>query len=167
MTDIPNAQEFAMYLGRSETDPSLVEFLRHFGPEVEPHKDASRYESDITHLEAGVNFGFEDERMVFGREGPLGGTYLLMAIHLYSRGYQGSNGYVGALPSGLLFSDNRESARAKLGSPEKSGGGVRGVRRMVPFWDLYRYERYSLHLTYATDLSSINLITLSANLGNQ
>lgn len=156
-----------MYLGLPETDPSLIAFLRRFGPEVAPLKEAGRYESDISHLEVGVNFGFEDERMVFRREGPLGGTYLLVAVHFYSKGHQGSGGYAGTLPDGLLFSDTRESTRAKLGSPAKSGGGVRVVGKVVPFWDVYMSKRYSLHLTYSADLSQIDLVTLSANLGNQ
>ncbi|MGA2890210.1 MAG: hypothetical protein ABSE51_19350 [Terracidiphilus sp.] len=166
MIEIPNAHEFVLYLGRPENDPFLIAFLERFGSEVAPHKEAGRYESDISHLEVGVNFGFEDERLVFQSEGALGGTYLLMAVHLYSKGYQGSSGYDGALPENLLFSDSRESAHAKLGLPEKSGGGVKGVRRTVPFWDKYRYDRYSLHLTYNADSSGIALITLSANLGD-
>jgi hypothetical protein len=167
MTDIPNAQEFLMYLGLSETDPSLIAFLGRFGPEVMPPRESGRYEADISHLEVGVNFGFEDERMVFQREGPLGGDYLLVAVHLYSKGYQSSNGYAGALPDSLLFSDTRESVHIKLGSPAESGGGTRIVGRMVPFWEIYRSKRYSIHLTYSTDLSRIDLITLSPNLGKQ
>lgn len=116
-----------MYLGLPETDSSLIAFLRRFGPEVVPPKENGRYEADISHLAVGVNFGFEDKRMVFRREGPLGGAYLLVAVHLYSKGYRGSNGYAGTLPDNLLFSDSRESVHTKLSLPTESGGGVKVV----------------------------------------
>jgi hypothetical protein len=165
MTIPSGAAEFVPYLGLAENDASLAALLARFGSETRSAREEGVYAADISHLEVGVNFAFEDERMLSKKEGPLGGIYLLMAIHLYSKGHERSGGYAGIMPHGIQFSDSRAIVRKKLEAPTKSGGGVKLQRRMIPVWDSYRYDRCELHLTYSEDLRRLVLVTLLSTLG--
>ena len=83
------------------------------------------------------------------------------AVHLYADGHQGYDGYVGVIPSGIRFDMSRGQVRTVLGSP-----GVSLERRRFegqgdyPAYDLFDLGGAYMHLEYAPDLGSIQLITL-------
>lgn len=159
-----NSEEFINYLGLREDDPVLIAMLTELGAPTGLVKEPDLYSTDVSLKRDGMNFVFEDERMVYKLPEPLGGPYLLVALHLFSEKYQGFSGYKGKLPSGLFFLDSRLVVQQKLGTPAKSGGGKKVGRRLIPVWDLYDYSKYSVHLTYNDNLESVVLVTLSANI---
>lgn len=83
------------------------------------------------------------------------------AIFLYSEGLEGYKQFSGALPEGISFSSSRSNLQSHIGKPSASGGG----QIIQPFgktnvWDRFDRENYCLHVRYADDEASINLVTL-------
>jgi hypothetical protein len=76
------------------------------------------------------------------------GSLLIVAIHFYTEGYEGYHAYTGELPDGVKFSDSKETVRAKLGTPSKSGGGNKAFGKVWPYWDRYDYSGYSVAAQY-------------------
>lgn len=68
---------------------------------------------------------------------------------------QNASQYNDDLPQNLQFTYTREISRSILGQPQKSGGD----NKIIPFWDKYTFDNYSLHLQFSKD-STIDLVTL-------
>jgi hypothetical protein len=85
-----------------------------------------------------------------------------MAIQLHTDGYQGYKGFAGVVPEGISFSHSRRVVHERLGLPSASGGGtVVKFFGKVPAWDRYDRSERSVHIQYADDETSVNLITIS------
>jgi hypothetical protein len=72
----------------------------------------------------------------------------VVAVHLYSAGYQNHRQYQGELFDGLSFRDTRERVIQKLGSPSESGGGNEARGRVWPYWDRFDYPDHLLRVQY-------------------
>ncbi|MDR3638112.1 MAG: hypothetical protein P4L84_30180 [Isosphaeraceae bacterium] len=104
----------------------------------------------------------------FYMELPVSGVALIasleqrvMAVQLYAEGYQKYKGYAGAVPEGVSFSSPRRAVQDRLGKPSASGGGnVIQFFGKAPVWDRFDRSDYSLHVQYADDEASINLVTV-------
>jgi hypothetical protein len=82
------------------------------------------------------------------------------SVQHYANGYQGHVQFQGVLPCGLSFEDSQQKVRKKLGRPTTSGGGrMLPVIGKAPAWDRYDESALSLHIQYATDSKTIDLIT--------
>lgn len=85
----------------------------------------------------------------------------ISSVQLYAKGYQNHSEFKGVIPFGLSFKDTQEGVRKSLGQPTLSGGGrVLPVVGKAPSWDRFDEAPISLHLQYAKDGNSIELITI-------
>lgn len=85
----------------------------------------------------------------------------VMAIQLHAEGYQNYKGFAGAMPEAVAFSNSRRAMQSLLGKPSASGGGkVIQFFGKAPTWDRFDRSEYSLHVQYADDEASINLVTV-------
>lgn len=85
----------------------------------------------------------------------------VMAIQLHAEGYQKYKGFAGVIPEGLSFSNSRREVHDRLGKPSACGGGnVIEFFGEVPAWDRFDRSQYSLHVQYADDEASINLVSI-------
>jgi hypothetical protein len=85
----------------------------------------------------------------------------VMAVQLHAEGYQEYKGFAGVLPEGVSFSNSRQAVRKLLGKPSASGGGnVIQFFGKAPAWDRFDRSDYALHVQYADDERSINLVTI-------
>jgi hypothetical protein len=83
-------------------------------------------------------------------------------VFLYANGYEeGVSGFMGDLPEGVSFSDSRQVIHDRLGEPTASGGGsVIQFFGKTPAWDRFDRTEYSLHIQYAADQASTELVTI-------
>lgn len=82
------------------------------------------------------------------------------AVQLYAEGYQKYNGFARAIPEGISFSNSRRAVQDRLGKPSVSGGGnVIQFFGKAPAWDRFDRGAYSVHVQYADDEKSIDLVT--------
>jgi hypothetical protein len=77
---------------------------------------------------------------------------VLACVFFHAQGHEGHQGFAGALPLGLCFSDSRSRARQVLGDPFWSG-----TRYTSDRWNL---QRCYLCLDYPEDEASIQLVTM-------
>ena len=83
------------------------------------------------------------------------------SIQMHAEGHDKYKQYSGPLVDDISFGDSQLSVRKRLGLPESTGGGD-----VIPFfgkctkWDRYKRQDYSLHISYAEDEKSIDLISL-------
>jgi hypothetical protein len=83
------------------------------------------------------------------------------SIQFYSEGFQGYRQFGGPLPGGLSFEESRYSVHKRFGKPDATGGGeVIRLFGKVPNWDRFDRKEFSLHIQYADDAASINLVSL-------
>ena len=70
-------------------------------------------------------------------------------------------GFTGAIPEGVLFSNSRRAVQERLGKLSASGGGkfIQFFGK-APTWDRFDRGEYSLHVQYADDEASVNLVTI-------
>lgn len=83
---------------------------------------------------------------------------ILETILLYSEGLDEYSAYQGEMPNGISFGHSRAQVRKRLGKPEKSGAASK--RDQIPPWDRYNFGTYGLHVQYAEDERSVELVTL-------
>lgn len=109
-------------------------------------------------IEDRIYLQFQQSGVAFDAEASDG---TVAAILLYSEGYQQYKGFAGAIPEGLSFSNSRRAVRDRLGEPSASGGGnVIQFFGKAPAWDRFDRSEYSLHVEYADDEASINLVSI-------
>ncbi|MEH6551278.1 MAG: hypothetical protein V7744_14970 [Pseudomonadales bacterium] len=75
----------------------------------------------------------------------------LNTIFIYSIREDNNPSYKGSLPKGLMINDNKEVIIRKLGYPDESGGNVESKSfpgTMVPAFDVWKYDHFSLHISY-------------------
>jgi hypothetical protein len=90
-------------------------------------------------------------------------TLRIDTIQLYAEGKDGSSMFKADLPHNLNFSFNRTKVRQTLGVPQRSGGGQTILYiGYTANWDKYFFDRYTLHLQYANDNNSIQLLTIAS-----
>ena len=83
------------------------------------------------------------------------------SIQLHAEGYEKFKLYSGPPIEDISFAHSQLAVRKRLGLPESTGGG-----EVIPFlgkgtkWDRYKRQDYSLHIRYAEDEQSIDLISL-------
>lgn len=91
----------------------------------------------------------------------LSSTLQVDAIQLYSFQFDGFNQFDGGLPYEIHFAMSRAEVRLRLGFPQRVGGGeINYFIGMVPNWDKFIFDHYTLHFKYSHDLNSILLITI-------
>ena len=66
------------------------------------------------------------------------------------------------LPWGLSMSDSRVTARSRLGSPAKTGGGDLNplTGRPIRTWDLFAVHGFRCHLEYLSNDAGIGLLSI-------
>ena len=85
----------------------------------------------------------------------------VIAVHLFSGKFLNLNIFNEELPFDLNFLFSRVKVSRLLGEANVRGGGYgRGQLGIVPYWDKYYFDSYSLHLQYSNDESYIELITI-------
>jgi hypothetical protein len=85
---------------------------------------------------------------------------LVNCIHLYGEGVQDCRQYPGELPLNLCFGQSRPEVLAMLGTVSKSGGGrLNAQGEMIPKWDHFDCENYSIHLQFSPR-DSLELVTV-------
>jgi hypothetical protein len=97
-----------------------------------------------------------------GRRFRTDGPMTVVAVHLYSAGFEGYRQYRGQLIGTLGFADGREQVIQNLGPPAKTGGGNDASGRIWPYWDRFDYPEYSLRVQYDPGRSRIDILTLMA-----
>ncbi len=85
----------------------------------------------------------------------------ISSIHLFS-GDEDYKLFTGELPFKIKFSFKREDIQAIFGRPNKTGGGHRSLYiEIIPIWDKYYFETYSLHFQYSeTGIDTITIASL-------
>lgn len=82
-------------------------------------------------------------------------------VHLHAAGHDGYEQYRGDLPAGLSFGTSQDTARSLLGTPVALGEAMEhGVLGPIGAWDRFDVDLVQVHLQYANDLTSIELVTL-------
>jgi hypothetical protein len=82
-------------------------------------------------------------------------------IQFHAEGHQGYKGFVGELPEGISFADDRQTIHSRLGRPSASGGGtVIHFLGKVPMWDRFDTPSHSLHVQYVAGEGAVNLVSL-------
>jgi hypothetical protein len=82
-------------------------------------------------------------------------------VHLHAQGHEGYVGYRGMMPLGVRFDMPRAEVRSILGSPTASGEAhqIEGYGE-GPAWDRFDLAGAQMHIEYAKDQRSIQLVTL-------
>lgn len=85
----------------------------------------------------------------------------IRTIHLHAEGHEGYEGYVGLIPSGIRFDMSRAEVRSALGTPSASGE-PRQIEHYGegPAWDRFDLPEAQMHIEYAVDQRSVQLVTL-------
>jgi hypothetical protein len=129
-------------------------------------KDSLLYSKyfDTTLLEKGIDVYFLFNPLL-GIDLVLTEDYSINAIHFFSGKdkTQNASQYSDDLPCSLRFSDTRKTVRNQFGHPQKSGGGAISEvdAKIIPFWDKYVFDRFSLHIQY-DDNGTTDLITVES-----
>jgi hypothetical protein len=80
----------------------------------------------------------------------------VVTVFLYGTRDEGHNQYGGPLPRGLSFTDDEATVARSLGTPSRRG--IHEVSKAP--WERFDSEEVSLHIEYAPDGRSIQMITL-------
>lgn len=87
---------------------------------------------------------------------------VVKSIHFFSESDERKE-FIDKLPFNLKFSFAKEDVRGIFGDPKRTGGGHSlfpfGI---IPLWDKYYFEQFSLHVQYSTDQMSLTLVTVAA-----
>jgi hypothetical protein len=85
----------------------------------------------------------------------------IVAIQLYSEGYEQHAQFRGSIPNGIAFDMTKDDIRALLGNPAASGGGgTIPVLGKVKRWDRFEYPDHCLHLLYSDTDDKVQLISI-------
>jgi len=82
----------------------------------------------------------------------------VIAIQLHAEGYQEYTGFARPIPDGISFSHSRRAVQRRLVKPSATGGG--NFHGKASVWDRFDKPEYSLHVQYADNDASINLVTI-------
>lgn len=110
---------------------------------------------------------FEDRRYIAnnakGIELVLSDLDLVVSIHLFGNNRISESEFYGILPLNMNFSFSKDIVRSILGTPQRSGGGYSQILYgVLPVWDKYIMNKFSIHLEYSSDESSISMITIAS-----
>jgi hypothetical protein len=87
---------------------------------------------------------------------------MIDTVHLYSDGYDSYSGYAQQLPEGIDFNMSRDQVRSKIGIPSMHSEGIKvPILGEKPAWDLFLRSKYKLHVEYAPNKLSVQLVTVS------
>jgi hypothetical protein len=90
-----------------------------------------------------------------------GPEYQIDTLHFYAEGVQGSHGYAGELPLNVHFGQKRNELLNALGKSSKSGGGRLNVKgEMIPKWDRFDFDTFSIHLQFSVPTDALELVTV-------
>lgn len=151
--------EIADLLGRAASDAQVVATLARFGIEEQPEinvEDADtggivQTDDWLVNYEAGIEFGFEDEAAFLGLDASERGTGPLLLTQIYFYGIHDQvRPYVGRLPFGLRYTDDRRAVRLRL-------EGFEAVRRSY-VRDAWALEPFTLVVSYADGDSQIGFV---------
>lgn len=108
---------------------------------------------------AGLAFVFSDEAMFLGiGDQPIGtGPLHFAGVFYYAESIDGYSQYPQALPCGLLFSDDVESAKKKFGAPELEILDDTGKPRSQR-WSM---DGLRLHITFSRQTGAISVVSFS------
>lgn len=159
-----DAADFVILLGHYEGEPFLDNFLSQFGAKPD-------FDTDGTHIgyleykESGFCLYFREEKMLVEKGAPFtAGRYILTNLMFNAEGFQGYKDFKGNLPGGIVFSDNREKVRQKLGEPFATGGGGKSrTLGPLPETDLYKLPDIDalMIIRYSLDKTRIDQVTLT------
>ncbi len=101
------------------------------------------------------------EILIAGVSFVVGDDGLIGTVHVHPEGHEGYRGYVGPIPSGIRFDMTRAEVRSHLGSPS-AAGEPRTIDYYEdgPAWDRFDLGHAQMHVEYAVDGRSIQLVTL-------
>ena len=122
-------------------------FIKHFRG-IEIRGDSDRF--SIVNEDDGIDIIFSDR-------------LICQAIHFFSGNYGKGNKFCGQLPMDLSFHQTRNEVNVKYGTPSYKGGGDGEANiffGMIPSWDKYVFEKYTVHIQYNKTGMNIDLITL-------
>lgn len=89
-------------------------------------------------------------------------NFEINAVHLFSE-HGIYRAYEGKLPSKVDFSLNNIDVHSILGKPNKTGGGNKALYiGLIPLWDKYYFDNYTLHFQYSADKFGIDMITIGS-----
>ncbi|EHQ24334.1 hypothetical protein [Mucilaginibacter paludis] len=132
--------------------------------DIENDKLYKEYFSSIS-LEEGIDVLFL-LNLSMGIDIILNKNYHVKGIHFYSGSQKGGSRFEGNLPFNLDFSFSQQDTRSLLGMPNSSGGGdFSFLYGVVPDWDKYLFDSYSLNLQFSKDKLTIDLITVDSLFG--
>lgn len=93
----------------------------------------------------------------------LNSNKIVTSIHLFSKGFQNFNQFVGDIPYSLKFENSMESVHQKLGRPNSYGGGFdHEIFGYIEKWEKYFFNDFSIHIRYSKGQVKILLITIGS-----
>lgn len=141
--------EHELFLGKS------IDFLKN-------HESFIKFNQlELEKIGEDIYLGGELDGIVFSF---INGTNLTQ-IDYYSDGYNGFAEYLGTLPKKISFQMSQDKIHTILGQPDTfQNQRTIPVIGKIPAAESYNFERYRLLLRYSEDLSSLLLITITAEM---
>ena len=141
-------------LGRTADDPLVKEALEKFGITKTPRLDRGRTVAYAVNEKKGVDFTFEDERML---ELPLReyeeGALVLVNVRFYAEGVEEYRQFRGEMPYGLEFDMGLKEATALIGKKPAKEDSDLAIER----WD---FKGHCLFLEFNEKGTKIRTVAL-------
>jgi hypothetical protein len=86
---------------------------------------------------------------------------VITSIHLFSGNTSDAKRFEGSPVNNISFDTTQEDVQKVLGTPTRKGGGYKDVLGVVPKWDKYYFDFYTLHFQYAALTGKIDIMTIA------
>ena len=158
---IPHMQDFLPYLGLASTDPTLVEFVKGLGYDLKLEPES--VDDPMVNLcmkTIGIEMRFIKEAFL-RKDSSRPETFILGEIAFYAAGFEGYPEFQGGIMHGLSLRFSRPEVRAKLGEPEKSGGGKKFKTFTSKEWDRYVSPGHYYAVVYPPGTEKVGAVSIA------
>lgn len=155
------ALEFQQLLGllrRRVDDPRVVGLI---GADTSII-NRDEYYGSVEFQDQGVELVLKEAPWVMPRDEFFDAKDLFVAgFHFHREGHDDYSEYLGHFPGGVVFGDEEEAVRHKMGEPSASGGGglSQVLKGRLPHWVQYKFDNFLLRFQLDAD-SKVEMVTL-------